>query len=338
MTAPVAGSGSWPAWMARVSKSMPASLDGHRCEAELTGQPRERPLERLGAAEAALRMPRLRASASPPPGRPSGRPGRRCGRRRRAAARSSRSGAPAPACRPRSGARNPSTRSANGRSQSRLSNGEISTAPAGRAASRSASAANSTGGPPSSTSARRSSPAATTSSTCGRIRAVPPRSRQCSTIPASVSAPRPRTARTTSRRSTSSSSGTGRPEHGVGQHPLGQVVHPLEPLPAGDHELARAPQRLEHPLGRLQASTCRADPLPSKSRDPSGPALADRAHHLVGQLRLALDDRPPPRMRSVAHEAAHQRPQIDRQQARLVRPVLEQAAGPRAGPTPCPAG
>src|SRR5690242_17028650 len=59
-TAPVRGSGCWPVWMARVSKSMAASLSVHRRQAELAGKPPKRPLERLGAAEATLGMPRLR--------------------------------------------------------------------------------------------------------------------------------------------------------------------------------------------------------------------------------------------------------------------------------------
>src|SRR5438105_3108756 len=57
MTAPVSGSGAWPTWMARVSKSMRPSLTVHALEPELPRQARDRPLARLGAAEAGLGMP-----------------------------------------------------------------------------------------------------------------------------------------------------------------------------------------------------------------------------------------------------------------------------------------
>ena len=52
---------------------------------------------------------------------------------------------------------------------------------------------------------------------------------------------------------------------------LGQVVHPLEPVPRGDDEPARRPQRLEHPLGGLRLHMPPAERGPSKWRDPRGP-------------------------------------------------------------------
>src|SRR5579871_4035293 len=59
MTAPVSGSGAWPTWMARVSKSIPPSLTLHRLQPELAREPGERPLERRRAAKAPLRVPGL---------------------------------------------------------------------------------------------------------------------------------------------------------------------------------------------------------------------------------------------------------------------------------------
>src|ERR1051326_5462960 len=46
MTAPVAGSGSWPAWMARVSNSTDESLGaGHTLRSDHLGEPGERTVE-----------------------------------------------------------------------------------------------------------------------------------------------------------------------------------------------------------------------------------------------------------------------------------------------------
>ena len=82
-------------------------------------------------------------------------------------------------------------------------------------------------------------PSPTSASTCGRTALAPPAKRQCSAIPASVSAPRPcdRPERVAA------------PELVLGRrrrlerlprdHALGQVVDALEALPAGDRDLAR---------------------------------------------------------------------------------------------------
>ena len=85
---------------------------------------------------------------------------------------------------------------------------------------------------------RRSRPSATRPSSVGASERAPPFSRQCSTTPAAVSAPRARTARSASSRRRSASSGHGRREHLRRQHALGQVVEPLEALASGDGEPA----------------------------------------------------------------------------------------------------
>ena len=56
-------------------------------------------------------------------------------------------------------------------------------------------------------------------------------------------------------------------------------------------------------------------------------ALADLAQHLLGQLGLALEDVAAPRMRlgEVHHAPAVHRVVLDRDEARFVRPVLEDA-------------
>ena len=106
----------------------------------------------------------------------------------------------------------------------------------------------------------------------GRIRATPPRSRQCSTTPASVSAPRAATAFGRERPQPLRLGRNGRVEHLLRDHALGQVVEPLEPLPARDHEVAVVPEPVEHRLRRLPV------PHPAlRSRPRSGASRAARA-------------------------------------------------------------
>ncbi len=281
-TAPVSGSGSWPAWMARVSKSMAASLASHRLETELPREPGERPLERLGAAEASLGVPRphgqrARLSVGLDVG-PAHDPVTAEQRQDVVAKPPLRRGfvhldqvleAEQPARRtagPRAGCR-------------RGTEAPLPPARRPRDRHRPRPAPRDRRHPP---PRRRTSPAAITASTCGRIPARP------APQPAVLDESRPRSARrgrgrraATRRRSTSSSSGTGALEHLVGHHPFGQVVHALEPLPAGDRELAGAPQvprasawpaSAPHPARPLSLEVARPEERP-RSR-MSAPDLA----------------------------------------------------------------
>ena len=118
-----------------------------------------------------------------------------------------------------------------------------------------------------------------------------------------------------------------RVERGARDDALGQVVQPLEALPPGDRELARGEEMLERALLGLPAPHRLAPPL-------------ERAHR---QRALARGSAPstrrstlrPSAVRSRPHQCAilqlhhpplEQRVVLDRQQARLVRPVLEAAA------------
>ncbi len=106
----------------------------------------------------------------------------------------------------------------------------------------------------------------------GGCRATPPLSRQCSITPASVSAPRARTARTASARSRSASLGIGCVQHLVRDHALRQVVEALEPLHGPRSRVAAVPEPVEHRLGRLPV------PHPAAALDPrSGASRAGRA-------------------------------------------------------------
>ncbi len=114
----------------------------------------------------------------------------------------------------------------------------------------------------------------------------------------------------------------------VRDHPLGQVVQALEAGAAGYDQVARRPQRVQHPPGRLpapHAAAARSLEVPGAERA----AFADLRQHAVGQLRVAVDHRPEPVVRtSLVHTPPPHRPVADRHQAGLVRPVLEHAALP----------
>ena len=158
----------------------------------------------------------------------------------------------------------------------------------------------------------------------GRIRATPPFSRQCSTTPASVSAPRAATAFAASARRRSGSRGNGRVEHLLRNHPLGQVVEALKPLPARDHEVAVVPEAVEHRLRRLPV------PHPALARCPrSGASRAARAPGSRPGSRRQGEDGSRRRRRTTCAALLHlrdeERPLLDGEQAGLVSPVLEDA-------------
>ena len=146
--------------------------------------------------------------------------------------------------------------------------------------------------------------------------------------PASVSAPRARTACSANVRSTSSAGGTGASSCAARDHALGQVVDALEALASRDHELAVVPEPLEHRLRRLpvpHAAAGRPLELPGRERA----VLADPSEDLVARgadSRLDVVDVAVPVAAAVLHRTAEERPRLDREQARLVRPVLEDPA------------
>lgn len=108
---------------------------------------------------------------------------------------------------------------------------------------------------------------------------------------------------------------------------------PGEPGPGGSGEHARRPQRLCHPLG-----VTAAPPRPLRAAgfglqvclDLSGgrrPEFGDGGDDLLGQLTVALDDlRAPATVGVLPHPPAQQRPVVDRQQRRLVRPIFDEMA------------
>ena len=106
---------------------------------------------------------------------------------------------------------------------------------------------------------------------------------------------------------------------------LRKVVRPLEILATGDHQLAPIPQCVEHHLRRL--------PVPHAAGTVTAPFEVPRAERALGPdaLEHGLDklavlahrDVMTPPMAAALHHSAKVRPQLDRQQRRLVRPVLE---------------
>jgi hypothetical protein len=117
----------------------------------------------------------------------------------------------------------------------------------------------------------------------------------------------------------------GRVEDGLWNDALGEVVEPLEAPASRDHELPAVPETLEHHLRRL--------PVPHPAAAvPLEVARAERAfgadaleHRLdeVGVVAEGAVVRAP--VAAALHHRPEVRPQLDRQQRRLVRPVLEDA-------------
>ena len=112
----------------------------------------------------------------------------------------------------------------------------------------------------------------------------------------------------------------------VGDHPLGQVVQALEALAACDRELARGEEVLERALLGLPAPHRAALALERAHRQR--PLLGDAREHAALDLapfRRALPA-PPVVVAQREHPPLEQRVVLDREQTRLVRPVLEDAA------------
>ena len=106
-------------------------------------------------------------------------------------------------------------------------------------------------------------------------------------------------------------------------HPLGEVVRALEALPACDRQLAAIPQRFEHHLRRLpvpHAAATLALEVPGAERALGADPLEHRLDEVAVLAQGAVVGAPVTRAR---HHGAEVRPQLDREQARLVGPVLE---------------
>ena len=135
--------------------------------------------------------------------------------------------------------------------------------------------------------------------------------------------PRARTARSTCIRRVASSDGSGASSTACGQHALGQGVATLHADPARDREVARRPERIEHALGGSPLPVALARTAEVARGDLA--ALARRGHDLVRERLVLLQDRPVPAMELPAGPLVA--PVVGlvgrRQQARLVRPVLE---------------
>ena len=122
-------------------------------------------------------------------------------------------------------------------------------------------------------------------------------------------------------------------EHRARNHALGEVVAALERLRGRRREDAPIPQRLEHRLGRLpvphvvavaarpRSHASRAAPLRGSAPAPARPGRRARAARAHGSPSGAA-----------LHRAPEVRPELDREEARLVRPVLEHAAGGQQPP------
>ena len=121
--------------------------------------------------------------------------------------------------------------------------------------------------------------------------------------------------------------GDRRVEHVLRDHAFGKVVRPLEALPARRSRACRCPTAPRGPSSPASSSTCRQPPpMPSKSREPSGPSARIRSS--TGSTRSAWSRSArscEPQWPVACHHLPEMRPQLDRQQRGLVRPVLEDA-------------
>ena len=109
----------------------------------------------------------------------------------------------------------------------------------------------------------------------------------------------------------------------VGDNPLGKVVAALEALPSRDREVAAVPERLEHHLRRLPVPHPAAA-LPFEVARAERPFLADAGQHGLDEVGMlaqrAVVGAP---VAAALHDGPEVGPELDRQQRRLVRPVLE---------------
>ena len=163
----------------------------------------------------------------------------------------------------------------NARSQSRLSNGDSSSAGGTRPAP-ARRRGTSTGALPSATASRSSIPSATSASTaagCARAAPQPPvlDDRRLGQRAARGDAAQRRAG------AYSSSRRHGGVEHLPRDHPLRQVVEPLEPVAARDHEPSGRVQRLEHRLRRLPVPHPALRPRPRSGASRAGRARRSRA-------------------------------------------------------------
>ena len=91
--------------------------------------------------------------------------------------------------------------------------------------------------------------------------------------------------------------------------------------PGGDDDLAAVPQRLEHDLRRLPVPHPSA-PVALEVTGREGASIPDRVAHLLGECGVSAEHVAAPGM-VLPHRRAEERPILDREEARLVRPVLE---------------
>ena len=106
-------------------------------------------------------------------------------------------------------------------------------------------------------------------------------------------------------------------------HALGEVVPALEVLATGDHELAAVPERIEHHLRGLPVPHAAAA-LPFEVARAERSFGADALEDRLDEVRMVAERtvvRAP--VAAALHDEPEVRPQLDREQARLVGPVLE---------------
>ena len=302
------------------------STPGDRFEPARSAQPVERALERVSrprSAHARLQVERLHPRARPRPAPPSGRRGRRSGRARAAAARSSRTPARAPSCRPRSCGR---SRARGGRTAGPRAGCRTARAAPPPSARRSRSAA----GRDEHRARRRRRPRPARAARRRRARRRGPHPRDAAAEPPVLDDARlgERAARRDGlqreQRAGTPPRRAPAPEQLVRDHALGQVVEPLEAVPAGDHEVAVSTARRASPSPASVPHPALARAL--EVREPSGPRSRISPSISSARSGCVAPTSPYQRRPPSLHLRHEERPVLDRHEARLVGPVLEQPA------------
>src|SRR5215216_7087556 len=108
------------------------------------------------------------------------------------------------------------------------------------------------------------------------------------------------------------------------QHALAQIVDAVEVLAVGDHKFPRGEQVLQRPLLGLPLPPASGLPVCARElRSAHRTSLTNALHHVLDLLVMGLHPGPG-LLPSLYHEPTVQAVVLDRDEARRVRPVLEQ--------------